>query len=106
MVWIYLFYVIAIACPIVGAVWGSLDQWLGRLEGGLMGGLVGLLVGVCVAVVPFFIHLSILESRQPQFTLNKADWVCTAAHEENNLVLVGKVLVPSTSVICDQYTRD
>ena len=39
-----------------------------------------------------------------RFTLRTDAWRCSSAHQEERLILIGKVLVPRTEMVCDQYT--
>lgn len=95
-----LFFGLAAILFITGIVKGfqdSYDFWLTAVLWWMFAAMFLIIGGV--------IYFSILESRMPHFQLNKRDWACTTAHEETNMVLVGKVLVPSTTTVCDQYSR-
>lgn len=37
--------------------------------------------------------------------LKKQDWECALSHDESKMVMVGKVLIPRTVTVCDQYSR-
>lgn len=38
-------------------------------------------------------------------TLHKADWSCAGGHNQTGMVMAGKVMVPTTTFVCDQYNR-
>lgn len=65
--------------------------------------LVALPVWAVLGFAPF---LLVQESSGPELaTLLKSEWRCTAAHTSTIHILVGKVMVPSTSTVCDAYGR-
>lgn len=78
-----------------------MDTWFDKLIGGLLISLTGICLAALIAI-PVLLYF---DSKKPTFSLKKADWACTAAHRETDMVMVGKVLVPQTSIICDQWTR-
>lgn len=41
-----------------------------------------------------------------KITLNKTEWSCTQTKPQSTLLLVGKVLVPTTTQVCSVYTRN
>lgn len=100
MLFVGFFIGLAAILFITGIVKGIRDSYDFWLEATLwwMFAAISLIIGGAI-------YFSIMESRMPHFQLNKRDWVCSAAHDETNLVLVGKVLVPQTTTVCDQYSR-
>lgn len=74
------------------------------IEKGLLG-LLAFLMAISVIALFVIPILWYMESQEPNFSLKKADWACTSAHRETNMVMVGKVMVPQTQTICDQWTR-
>ena len=100
MLFVGLFFGLAAILFVTGIVKGlrdPIDFWLEAF--------LWWLFAAIFLVIGLVIYASIMESRMPHFQLNKRDWACTAAHEETTMVLVGKVLVPSTTTVCDQYSR-
>ena len=79
----------------------DMDTWFEKF----LGGLLIFLMGVCLLGLIAIPILWYLDSKEPNFSLKKADWACTSAHQETNMVMVGKVMVPQTDTICDQWTR-
>lgn len=75
------------------------------MDGGITRALLGvtvMTVGLMALVVtPFFLY----EASQPHFALRKDQWGCTASHRETHYVMVGKVMTPQTTTVCDQWTR-
>lgn len=54
-------------------------------------------------LIPFAV---LQEENSPDLaTLKKKDFICTSSHKETTWVMAGKVLVPLTNEVCDQYGR-
>jgi hypothetical protein len=66
-------------------------------------------VGFCVIiglVVVGLIYGGIDYVQGPDLaTLKKSEWYCSDSHSETTYVMSGKVLVPITSDVCDEYSR-
>lgn len=69
----------------------------------------GALICVVLAVLGLIGVVVWQESKAPTFELAKADWTCTAEHDETHQrpQLVGKVtiMVPYTVTVCDRWER-
>jgi hypothetical protein len=61
--------------------------------------IIGLLLVVLLILSPFIWW----DASQPSFSLNKAEWYCTDSREETHLVMVGKVWIPETEQVCDDW---
>lgn len=66
-------------------------------------------VAVIVALLGVLIWAAVAEGSSPTFELNKADWVCTASHQEMRLrpQWVGKTMIqiPYSAEVCDRWER-
>lgn len=47
-----------------------------------------------------------VESQKPGFELKKDEWHCTDHHMVTTMVMVGKVMVPQTYSVCDNWKRN
>lgn len=63
--------------------------------------LLVLVIFLAIILGPFILA----DALEPSFTLQKREWVCMQSHPEMHLVMVGKVLVPQTEEVCDEYRR-
>lgn len=94
---------LATAVAIVWGITSSLRErdWLNVV-------MVGLIALCTVPLGILFIWLW-ADSKSPTFELKKSEWACTASHEETGLVTqkIGDstVMMPTTDVVCDVYTR-
>lgn len=64
--------------------------------------IVGAVVIGVFAMMAYGFHT---ESSRPTFELKKDDWVCTATHKQQYVMLVGKVMVPQWRNVCDIWER-
>lgn len=63
-------------------------------------------ITILVAFVLVFAGFSIYDSYTAEtFSLRKDSWNCTQSHKETYLQVVGKVMVPVTRTVCDNYVR-
>lgn len=76
-----------------------LDRVVDYVVPTFLGGLV--LAFLCL--VGFVIWDSV---HAEKFSLRKDSWQCTKSHKETSYNLVGKVLVPITRNVCDNYERN
>ena len=53
--------------------------------------------------VPFYFYN--IDKSPNLVTLKKEDWHCTKYHNVTTMVLSGKVFVPITTQVCDQYGK-
>ena len=98
MFWAYFFYAVTVIVLVISVVlWYRENDW------GLF--LLGFTIALCPLLVGFIIHVVVADSRQPAFTLKKAQWVCTASHTERETVLVGKMVTVQNVRVCDTYQR-
>jgi len=72
-------------------------DWMGWVLGTFAVILLGLIGALGVAIV--------MAAMAPTFSLVKADWNCTKSHSEEHLIMVGKLLMPHTDQVCDEYVR-
>jgi len=64
---------------------------------------------LCAAVVALLIWLSWFiwtDSQRPTFELKRDDWTCSKAEQRRQLMLVGKVMVPTIRNVCVEYRRN
>lgn len=64
---------------------------------------LGLPIFLLTAVLPWAFIES--EASPNLVTLKKGAWACSAAHQEHGMVMAGKVMVPTTTTVCDAYAR-
>lgn len=67
-------------------------------------GMIFLITGLIAA--PF----AYMDAHEPNFTLKKAEWHCTASHPETTTtyVMSGKIAIPitTTNTVCNQWTEN
>jgi len=66
---------------------------------------IRMLIALAVLSVVFISVAIYVDSTVPSFSLKKAEWTCSASHTESRLIAAGKVIVPTTTTICDQWSR-
>lgn len=69
----------------------------------LLATFIGFPIWVLIGLAP--IGLIKHETSLVLATLQESDWRCTSAHAETTYVMVGKVLTPLASTVCDSYGR-
>ena len=71
--------------------------------------LLAIIVGALAVAAAILAPFIIADAREPNFSLKKAEWGCTASHQAviHGGYMSGKVWIPTTSIVtvCDQWTR-
>jgi len=67
--------------------------------------IVGILITITICALAFVLYAGYVESTKPTFTLVKEYFSCTQSHKQIRMQVVGKITVPVTETICDQWTR-
>lgn len=81
-----------------------LQDWIFEDDNVFIG--LGKIILVVVVVVGLFVApLVYLDATAPSFSLKKDEWACVQSHEETHMVLVGKIWLPRTEMVCDVYQR-
>lgn len=70
-----------------------------------MDGIQALIIACGVALLLFLGGMVLHRANSPTFNLYKDDWQCVKTHNSVRFQPVGKVMVPITDKICDQYNR-
>ena len=86
-----------------------LDKFMDWVEGPMNVMMIGMIIFILIAFfvgIPLGIWALINDYNKPTFSLQKDAWHCTNAHLETTMIMVGKVLVPSHTNICDQWSRN
>lgn len=81
-----------------------LEEWVMDDDSTFIGiGKLLLVISIFAAIIlgPFIYA----DATAPSFTLRKDEWRCIDQQMETHLVMVGKVLVPQTDMVCVEYKR-
>ena len=68
----------------------------------IVSALFGLLMLAAFLVVGAIVYHAVFSEK---IHLIKHQWHCTASHTETRPTLIGKVMVPQTTTVCDRYER-